>query len=355
MQNKLRALDGIRGLAAMYVLIHHARLGLTQSYHNGLATNPENYQWYDKLTVYAFGFFKYGHEAVIIFFVLSGFLIHLRQAHSKFEYVDFNIKLYLRKRILRIYPTLFASFLISITCDLLISSFAKGFKFVNYNIETLLCNIFLIPESPPFGTNFPIWSLKHEWFFYVVYPLFLWLSTKNKLFPIFLSTIMFLSYAFGYRVPIIGGAIYTFAIWLIGAILAHSFVNHIRINLFFYLPILIVVYPFFDRETQNYSWNDLFFALITAGIFSLILANKADLLVKFLQRFSWLGMFSYSLYLLHTPMINLYGEILKLKYHGLPFHLWFVLLASITTPIIIYILYYFTERLALNYKKRMKN
>lgn len=128
MREELKALDGLRGLAAFYVLIHDAGLGLTQSYQHGFAIHPEKYEWYDRLVVYVFACFKYGHEAVIIFFILSGFLIHLKQARPEFTFNNFDIRTCFQKRFFRIYPTLIISIILCMTCDLLTSLFVHDFR-----------------------------------------------------------------------------------------------------------------------------------------------------------------------------------------------------------------------------------
>src|SRR5260221_7151810 len=83
-----RFLDGLRALAAFYVLVHHA-LWLARS-------TPATGTWAKVLAVLSLAF-KHGHAAVIFFFVLSGFVIHLRYAKhleadplgARFNWLDF--------------------------------------------------------------------------------------------------------------------------------------------------------------------------------------------------------------------------------------------------------------------------
>jgi hypothetical protein len=73
----LPALDALRGLAALYVVLHHA-YGLlwVGDYAPALAAAGELPTWAAAIG----GMFRFGRQAVLLFFVLSGFCIHYRQA-----------------------------------------------------------------------------------------------------------------------------------------------------------------------------------------------------------------------------------------------------------------------------------
>lgn len=358
MRENFKALNGIRGLAALYVMIHHARLGLTQSYHNGLALHPEKYDWSDKIMVYLFSIFKFGHEAVIIFFVLSGFVIHLKQADANYDFSNFKIFLYLKKRLIRIYPTLLVSFLLCIILDYvahLIVNEDLSSLFSKYHYKDFFFNLFLIPDAPIWGENFPIWSLKHEWFFYMLYPLLLWISKKNLAVAFIIVLGLYISFAFGFRIPYIGAASYTLLVWGLGCLLAGLYKNGHAIKYIPYLLVLCLVYPFINRSEQYYPLMDLLFGLIVMAFLSTVILYKNNITAVFLQRFAWLGTFSYSIYLLHSPFLSLYQKVLlnQQANHNLPYHFWFVLLSIVVTLPIIYLIYYFTERVAINYKRKI--
>ncbi|NPA43953.1 MAG: acyltransferase family protein, partial [Chlorobi bacterium] len=119
-QNSLVFLDGLRGLAALYVMIGHARWILHEGY-SGFIENNENYSFLDKVLFYFLSAFRYGHEAVMFFFVLSGFVIHLRYskqlANNKFNKFDF--KDFFIRRFRRIFPPLFIVLIITLLIDTL--------------------------------------------------------------------------------------------------------------------------------------------------------------------------------------------------------------------------------------------
>ena len=61
-------LDGLRGLAALYVVIFHATEGLVwESFYDGYVFHPQHYSLPGQLVAYALFFFYYGHQAVIVF------------------------------------------------------------------------------------------------------------------------------------------------------------------------------------------------------------------------------------------------------------------------------------------------
>jgi peptidoglycan/LPS O-acetylase OafA/YrhL len=72
-----RALDALRGLLAVYVLDGHARWLRWAGHREWLASSPST--WELPLG-YASALLRYGHEAVLVFFVLSDFFVHLRGA-----------------------------------------------------------------------------------------------------------------------------------------------------------------------------------------------------------------------------------------------------------------------------------
>jgi peptidoglycan/LPS O-acetylase OafA/YrhL len=83
------SLDLVRGAAAVYVAVHH--IVVARGWGTGL------------------GFaFRFGEEAVIVFFLLSGFVIFANEADRIHDWASY----YLR-RFLRIYPPFLAALLVS--------------------------------------------------------------------------------------------------------------------------------------------------------------------------------------------------------------------------------------------------
>jgi peptidoglycan/LPS O-acetylase OafA/YrhL len=183
----LRSLDSLRGLLAVYVLAGHARWLLwtgwetwRQTPHGVLAT----------AIAAASAGLRYGHEAVIVFFVLSGFFIHFRsgenlaagRAGRPFLVGDF-----FRRRAWRLLPPYVYALLLTVCLDsvgrqlypplylgttgdaLLDTNVGRG----GYTAASVVPALCLLPSSRErhFGSDGPLWSLAYEIVYYLMYPL----------------------------------------------------------------------------------------------------------------------------------------------------------------------------------------
>lgn len=179
MKNKIVKLEALRGFAAIYVVLHHlfSKSALLLSIDFSL-------------------FFRFGQEAVIIFFFLSGFVIQYSYENGK----DKSTKIFIIKRLLRIYIPLF---LVFITNILLLKSYNQIFAF---DWKTLIGNILMVQDAgslkpnvlcEPFLGNTPLWSLSYEWWFYILYILFVKLfNDKSSRIVYAIATVSAVTYIF---------------------------------------------------------------------------------------------------------------------------------------------------------------
>jgi peptidoglycan/LPS O-acetylase OafA/YrhL len=73
----IKGLDGLlRGLADLYVMIGNAGWLFWEDCIEGYLKHTLEYNWIDKKLMYFLSIFKFEHESVFLFFVLSGFVIH---------------------------------------------------------------------------------------------------------------------------------------------------------------------------------------------------------------------------------------------------------------------------------------
>jgi peptidoglycan/LPS O-acetylase OafA/YrhL len=135
---RLSKLEAVRGFAAVYVMLGHIF-----SDHSIL--------------------FRFGQEAVILFFLLSGFVIMYSYSRGN----DKSMRVFLLKRSLRIYVPLLTVFAVNAA----LYAF-QGYRFTCDDAGTLLGNIFMLQDVAglkpgvvcgTFLGNQPLWSLSYEW------------------------------------------------------------------------------------------------------------------------------------------------------------------------------------------------
>ncbi|MCC9656084.1 acyltransferase family protein [Rhodopirellula halodulae] len=151
---KFHRLEAARGFAAVYVCVGHWVLA-----------NPS-------LGKVAHAF-KLGQEAVMVFFVLSGFVIFW--ATSKPNMPIEKFRTYFAKRFTRIYSV----WALAVVAMFTMASIAAG-RLVFETPRRLLGNAFMLQDfvsakpaticGPLYG-NSPLWSLHYEWWFYMLFPL----------------------------------------------------------------------------------------------------------------------------------------------------------------------------------------
>jgi peptidoglycan/LPS O-acetylase OafA/YrhL len=173
---KIGKLESIRGFVALYVMLTHFIL----------------FYKTDNTPKFLISIFYHAQEAVLIFFLLSGFVIYLSFHHNR------NIKFYdyIKKRWIRIFPITIASFILSILVAINNNDLIQASDLVDF-----LGNIFMLQDlgsNPgiivlPFLKNYPLWSLSYEWWFYVIFHPFIRLinklRTKNSMYYILIFSI----------------------------------------------------------------------------------------------------------------------------------------------------------------------
>jgi peptidoglycan/LPS O-acetylase OafA/YrhL len=174
--NEIRPLTGIRGVAALTVFLAHTQDALLS---RGIDVSAPT--WVERL-------FLSGGRQVDMFFVLSGFILTLIYDKwfdggvNRGNYFKFQ-----RKRLARIYP-LHAFMLLLIggfvlTALLRHAQVANGFE--RFSISSLVQNLLLVHawgfDGKDGGTwNPPSWSISIEFLAYLLFPMFLWITTTAR-------------------------------------------------------------------------------------------------------------------------------------------------------------------------------
>ncbi len=193
--------EALRGAVALFVVFHHVIL--FKPY-----LDPHYYpQFIAK-------FEPPGHFCVLIFFVLSGYVIG---ASNPTQLIGSKILPYLKKRFIRLYPIYF----IALTFTLLIAN--------PYPLHTIIASYAIMQNT--FGDvileNKPTWSLNYEVIYYLLFIPLSYYKVK-PIYVVFGSVaIGLLNYALfpQFNVPVISAYAYGFAYWAVGWCLAYYLKN----------------------------------------------------------------------------------------------------------------------------------
>ncbi len=167
---RLPYLDGLRALAASYVVLFHALLGFS----------AENLTGPWRLVKRAFA---YGHEAVAIFIVLSGYCLMLPVIRRDPERLGVPFPAFVARRAKRILPPYFAALLLSLA---LIASVpilrTRGTGTIwddslpGLDTGAVVTHLLVVHNWFPafaYQVNGPLWSVASEWQIYFLFPLLL--------------------------------------------------------------------------------------------------------------------------------------------------------------------------------------
>lgn len=306
-------LDAIRGLAAILVLMMHTRAFFFVGYKDALSHN---------FLVRCFYFFDgFGHPAVMVFFVLSGFLI----SSSVFRALESNRwswGWYAQNRLTRLYVVLLPALVLGAFWDLLgmrlfglhgvYGASATYFNAVPEAVNRTatpviwLGNLFYLQTIlvPPFGSNNPLWSLSFEFWYYVLFPLCLFAVTKAQ--PLRMRGLC--AVAAILIAALIGkGILLNFFIWLMGTFLCFlpSLHRSLRRLLFPLAAVLLGAALLVERRQMLHDGMQADFFMAAAFTFFLYVImnseSRVPVLYERLARF--FSGISYTLYLVHVPFL----------------------------------------------------
>jgi len=294
---RLYWVDWIRALAAYAVLITHAH-AVTWEFWSLLPLDSKTPSF---ALVYVSA--RFGFDAVIIFFVLSGYLVG-GKLMQKMAAGTLDMKRYAVDRFARVYVPFVPALVLSACVALALHKpISTGGLAVNlFQMQGIL--------GPVFADNGPLWTLSYEFWFYVVagFIAILWSATQALRPLILLMAVATLS-IFCVLQPIF------FMCWLIGA-LAYHLGPSLRPRRDLCLGALLLSIGLVARQFSVYQRYDnpspstqFALLLICAGLgltLSVIAYLKPS---SSLSKFERLGSFcaasSYTLYLTHAPVLSL--------------------------------------------------
>jgi peptidoglycan/LPS O-acetylase OafA/YrhL len=329
---RLAFLDGLRGVAALYVVLHHAALEVRGASGSRLVEAVR-------------GLLRHGHFAVAVFIVLSGYCLMRPVAGDRLGRLQGGISGYLGRRARRILPPYYAALGL---CWLLIATVpgldrTEGVRWDRalpaFDVGVVASHLLLIhnlDERWIFKVDPPLWSVATEWQVYLVFPglLAVWRRFGS---PAAVSS----AFAGGFALAALGGWLgkpgltqlcpwYAglFALGMAGAGLTRSQAwedRDARSGRFLAagLGLLAAAFAVTAARRGGYGRVMITDLLVGAAATGLIvrLARQAGLgpparravMLGLLQSRAavGLGSFSYSLYLIHFPILAIGGQMAR--------------------------------------------
>lgn len=325
---RLEYLDGLRGLAALLVVLLHTRLEITWDTTSRLMA----------AILWSTGWMEFGRSAVSLFIVLSGYCLMLPVVRSETGSLRGGLLSYLKRRGRRILPPYYAALAVSLAVMAVVPyrlvqdhGYWRSMwpAFTPTIIGSHLLLIHNLSAEWIFRINAPLWSVATEWQIYFLFPLILlpvWrragiLATIGTGFLVGLAPI-YIFRRFEWGAPWFAGL---FAMGMAAAVI--NFSTRARVTSV--------------RERIPWFWASLLFACATVGLCLVRFTTKwtgavvvdfcagiaascllvhctksairgtdrqpASLRLFTAKPIVGLGAFSYSLYLMHVPILGLLG------------------------------------------------
>lgn len=315
-------LDSFRGLSALIVLFAHA---------NQILIAPTTMSFYGIAGLLAQG-------AVMVFFVLSGFLIGKSLTRNINKNHSLDLTTYFKDRFNRIYPPfLFSIFLVGFLYFLAPFFFATNsvnfFPSENYlarqsfdiNIQSVISSLLFLNGfiGDTISVNGPLWSLSYEVWYYILAALML--KSSKPIYAI-------LSIALLIVLSVLNKEFLVHSIvWFLGLFLCILHNNQYHNNVinkicYFFGTIGTIFFGYIFLATQynipslHYSLLDKYSLILyklSLGLFTVCFINSILRgTLKFTDLFKSASSYSYTLYIIHFPILLFVFGITQLYIQG---------------------------------------
>jgi peptidoglycan/LPS O-acetylase OafA/YrhL len=348
--NRYAFADGLRGIAALWVVFYHL-------FHGGHVSQLSPFIGSTLSAV----IFEYGNLGVSIFFVLSGFVMAVT---TNSKHLDAAGALrFMQRRFLRLSPPYYFAILFSLIILLDKSLIEHSVVFPSF--PNILAHFFYMQGILGFKEiNVIYWTLCYEMQFYLIFALIIYLinywsdSQRKQLLVILFSTLLGLLWLiapesvipannFASRHSLFINFWYAFCA---GALVGWSIIrdDQFKKYTFFYCSVMMIA---------AYFKADLFAMTAAATAFLLLLALNYNKMNSWLnQRFlQFLGLISYSLYLIHNNITGILARVVRKFMHpGVVTELMITVVTVIVCLIAAYIMYLVIEKPVVKLSQRIK-
>ncbi len=335
-------LDAVRGAAAVLVFANHTRalyfssvISRTQPAVNAASTSQTPGTSIEPANMVTAGGMKLASEAVIIFFVLSGYLVGgsvIKSVKQK----TWSWKDYMTKRLTRLWVPLIPCLLICVTLDRTGSRiFGEGSIYHNpigidlitsfdlahrIDLATFFGNAFFLQGIlvEYLGTDVSLWSLTNEFWYYIAFPCVVLALGQGRRHLALRLLYLLLAVAVlvftGSRIAIL------FPIWLFGVIISmipQSLSSQRARSLsLLALPVLLfcmVAVRFLPLETLI---EEYVVGFIASAFIYLLIQQKDTALPSLYQTIArFFSQISYTLYIVHLPVAIFLAASINSPWH----------------------------------------
>jgi len=332
---RVEFVDSVRAFAALYVVAHHLDLTV-YGYPNN--TGPP-----------VLGPLLFGHFGVAIFIVVSGFSLGLAPVRRGWQLGRGGYWEFMRRRAWRILPPYWAALAVSVVLVIVLSTRLNDpLSWKGVATHFLLVQNVIEGKTP----NGAFWSIAVEWQLYWIFPLLL--LVRRRLGPVVLTTaVVAMVIAIGVAHDHGGGVVVQKLLHLspqLGALFVYGLVAAVVItrpagrwrwwgyvSLITGLAVVIAcAYLGAVRAEGDSYWLDLVIGVAVATGLAYLTARPTSRLRRTLEwrPFMAVGRFSYSLYLLHAPLL-IVAWVFLVKPLGLAPGAAFALMAVLVVPAIV--------------------
>jgi peptidoglycan/LPS O-acetylase OafA/YrhL len=318
------SLDAMRGGAALAVVTYHAL---------GVAPQTATFGWESWLPQLTGYLVHYAFAGIYLFFVISGFCIHLHWAKTRAAGVEkpsINFGKFWKRRVRRLYPPYF----VALALYLIYLAYKTPVHVTGSYLWDVLLHLFMLHNLDPRTTytiNGAFWTLAVEEQLYLAYFLLLFLRIRygwtKTLLVCFSARILWvllsraLSEPLGFHIPVTEAAATNWFIWALGALSVEAAVGLVKLPRWcFKISVgglalgcamaLAQLLPMLDQTgwihdvgwiVMHPAWGVGFFILVNYSVAAeQRWRQQCSRVPRLILAFAPIGLISYSLYLTHS-------------------------------------------------------
>ncbi|WP_100813327.1 acyltransferase family protein [Microbacterium lacus] len=362
-RRRYESLDGLRGVAALIVVLCHLAL-IDPAVASYLVDGQE--QGLDAIRRVLLqspaNVFLAGEEAVYVFFVLSGFVLAIGPARGSI----LRWRVYYPRRLVRLYVPSIAALFLALGTTLIVPRTVSPMQSVWINQhaegghglqEALLGSTLMIDAE---ALNTPLWSLQLEVIFSILLPLYLFVARRTPT-NLALPSILALAALSGIGMALEIRVLMYLPVFAVGVLLAYganqlseiaSETTRAQWMLVSLAALLLITSGATARLVPNSesAAPALLMATIVGAAMSVYIAawSPSAARVLTLRPVRWLGLVSFSLYLVHEPII----VALAFVSHG-QFPMWLIYSIGVTVSLAVAQLFYLVVEKPSHHLSRM--